>query len=157
MSQIIHGKNLIVKLNDETIAACKSCSIKMDGELIEVASPTSSVFKEFIPGRVTWSVSSSHLVTHGIMLSAASLINKVVQLKFMFSENELHTADGVVMYGSAIINQCRIEATKGNLAQGSFTFQGTGELHNADHYRYLVPSGNDGLSAAGQPIITRKY
>lgn len=157
MSNLIKGKNLIIKLNGEAVAACRSCSIDMTGELIEIASPTSAKYKEFRPGRIEWGVTSSHLVTHGIMLSAPSLINREVDLTFQYSENNLHTADGVVLYGKAIISQCKIDATHGNLAQGSFVFKGNGELHNADAYRYLVPSGNDSLIADDRPIIVDKY
>lgn len=157
MSNIIHGRNLIVKMDGVAIAACKSCSIGITGDLIEVASPTSARFKEYIPGRISWAINSSHLVTHGIMLSAASLINQKVEVQFSFSENELHTDDGVVLSGKAIINQVKIDATVGNLAQGSFSFQGTGELKNADKYSYLIPKCVDGFMATGQPVIVRKY
>ena len=157
MSNIIHGRNLIVKMGGQAIAACTSCSISITGDLIEVASPTSGKYKEFIPGRISWSVSSAHLVTHGIMLSAASLINQKVDVQFSFSENELHTDDGVVLSGKAIVNQIKIDAAICSLAKGSFNFQGTGELNNADKYSYLIPKGNDGFMASSQPVIVRKY
>ena len=163
MSNIVHGRNLIIFIDDVAIAANKSCSISIEGEAIEIASMTSAQWREFIAGRKSWSISTSHLVTHGILLSAAELVNQKVKVSFAFSENPVrvareHTEDGASMVGNAIITQCQIDAQVGALAKGAFTFKGTGELTTNNHYTYFVPQGKQAFYPDGSEVmITKKY
>lgn len=159
MSNIVHGRNLIVKLDGVAIAANKSCSIVIEGEQIEVASMTSAEWREYIAGRKGWRVSTNHLVTHGILLGAADLVNKEVELSFSFCENHLHTDDGATMKGKSIVTQCQIDAQVGALAKGSFNFLGNGKLETEDNYTYLDPSGDhDAFDPKGSGhLIVRKY
>lgn len=159
MSNIVHGRNLIVKLDGVAIAANKSCTISIEGEQVEIASMTSAQWREYIAGRKGWNVTTNHLVTHGILLSAADLVNHEVELSFSFCENHLHTDDGATMKGRAIIAQFQSEATIGSLAKGSFRFLGNGELTTENHYTYFDPKGDkDSFDPKySGHLIVRKY
>ena len=120
----LHGKNLIVMADGEAIAGARSCDINISGEEIEVASATQSRWKEFIAGREEWSVSCSHLIpASGTPLkSSASMVNTFVTLRV---ESGL---TGDVLTGRALVKSWRATGTIGNLAQGTFSFRGTGAL-----------------------------
>lgn len=150
---------MIVKLNGYVIAATRNCSITIEGEQIEIASPTSAQWREYIAGRKGWSVSTSHLVTHGILLSAVDLVNKEVELSFSFCENHLHTDDGATYKGKAIVQRSQIDSEVKSLAKGAFNFLGNGELKTEDNYQYLDPSGdNDAFDPEGSShLIVQKY
>ena len=63
---VLLGNDLIIISSDSgmksVVAASKSCTINVGSESIEVASPTTGDWKEFIAGRKSWSVSCSWLV-----------------------------------------------------------------------------------------------
>lgn len=64
---VIHGGNVLITTaaGSPIIAASKSCTISVKADDIEVISPLSNEWKEFITQRKEWSVSLSHLVTMG--------------------------------------------------------------------------------------------
>lgn len=131
---ILQGKNLIVKANGEVIAAAKSCTLNIDCEIIKVSSQTYGQWEHIIAGMKSWSVSTTHLLKmeravdlplHGYLWRVGAEYTLRIEL------------DGVVfgqivasdyLTGSAICKNCQITATNGNLAQGSFKFQGNGPL-----------------------------
>ena len=130
---ILQGKNLIVKANGDVIAAAKSCTLNIDCEIIEVSSPTDGQWKHIIAGMKSWSVSTTHFVSAehatdmvlmGYLLRVGSESNLRIQLTI--SEGNVTTTQALV--GTAVCKSCQITATKGNLMQGSFKFQGTGAL-----------------------------
>lgn len=164
MSNYIKGRNLLVFLGGVAIAANKGCSISIEADVKEKASSTSANYKEYVVGRKDWSISTTHLVTHGILLSSEELVGKKVSLSFAFSENEVrtareHTEDGASIIGDAIITSCRIDAQHNGLATGAFAFKGTGPLRTNNNYTYFVPQGNAALITRGNedPMIIRKY
>lgn len=118
---ILHGRKIVIKKGDGTaIAACKSCDIDISCDTIETASRTSSEFREFIKGRTTWSVTMSYLVTS---LKQANLLGQTLTLLISNSDDPTDK-----LTGKAICTKCKITATTGSLVQGSFAFQGSGDL-----------------------------
>lgn len=119
------GKDLLILLNDVAIANSKSCDINMDCEVIETSSPDDGDTKHFIPGRKSWKVTTSYLVeADGTPIkSHLSVPGKVFTIKVKSRE-----LSDDVLTGKAICTNCKITGTKGNLTQGSFTFQGSGAL-----------------------------
>ena len=63
---ILHGKNIIVSMDDTAIAAAKSCTINIAASTIPTASPISGSWESHIPARKSWSVKTSHLLELGI-------------------------------------------------------------------------------------------
>lgn len=121
---MIHGRNLIIKVNGTAIAGARSCDINISGEEIEIASATQSKWREFIAGREEWSVTCSHLLpASGTPLrSSKEMVNTTVTITM---ESGL---SGDVLTGQAIVKSWRTTGTLGNLAQGTFSFRGSGPL-----------------------------
>ena len=59
---ILQGRNLIIKMNGQAIAAAKSCTIDVSAMKIEVSGPTSGEYEEYMAGRKSWSVAVGGLV-----------------------------------------------------------------------------------------------
>ncbi len=61
---MIKGKDIVIidSNGGAVVAAAKSCEINVQTDTLETASPTSGVWKKYIPGRKGWSVNISHLV-----------------------------------------------------------------------------------------------
>ena len=117
---MIHGRNLIVKVNGVAVAAAKSCSLRVENSEIEVSSPTAGSWRQFIAGRNSWVVSTGHLVL--AVKSSVTLVGTMVTLSFEVADS----TDKVS--GSALVKQWDVSGAVGNLAQGSFQFTGSGAL-----------------------------
>lgn len=61
---VIHGRDLIVTANGMAIAAAKSCELQVSCDDIEISSPTSGQWREFIADRKEWAVTTNHLVVN---------------------------------------------------------------------------------------------
>ena len=128
----IHGNDIIIHLDGTAIAAARSCDITEEVDTIEKASESNPGFKHYRTGRKKWSASSSCLVTGvpSLLLKVGKVYGiTVVQRN---GENQL--------VGNAICTDCKITATRGNLAQGSFSFQGVGILDYEDNHIFILDS-----------------
>lgn len=127
-----NGNNIIVywKIDNTwtAIAATKSNEIQTGCETIEVSDPSQGVWRKFIAGRKEWSVSVNFLVLNvgSGNASVQDLVKVGNTYDLQFSANDANHTGGVS--GSAILTQCKITATRGNLAVGSFTFKGITDL-----------------------------
>ena len=121
---MIHGRNLIIKVNGTAIAGARSCDINISGEEIEVASATQSKWRVFLTGREEWSVTCNHLLpASGTPLrSSKNMVNTTVTIRMESGRY------GDVLTGQAIVKSWRTTGTLGNLAQGTFSFRGSGPL-----------------------------
>ena len=121
---MIHGRNLIIKVNGTAIAGARSCDINISGEEIEVASAAWSKWREFLTGREEWSVTCNHLLpASGTPLrSSKDMVNTTVTIRMESGRY------GDVLTGQAIVKSWRTTGTLGNLAQGTFSFRGSGPL-----------------------------
>lgn len=104
------------------VAGAKSCEIDVACDAIEISSPTSGQWREFLAGRKEWSVSLSHLVTAGNIPTDVAMIGTTVTLVLY------ERASGLQLSGSALVTSWRTVATVGNLCTGTFTFKGNGAL-----------------------------
>lgn len=131
---ILQGKNLIVKANGEVIAAAKSCTLNIDCEIIKVSSPTDGQWEHIIAGMKSWSVSTTHLLKMERMIDRPlhGYLDPIGQSFTLQLELNDITIEGFpvteILTGSAICRSSQITATKSNLMQGSFKFQGNGPL-----------------------------
>ena len=121
---MIHGRNLIIKVNGTAIAGARSCAINISGEEIEVANTTKDNWRVFITGREEWSVTCNHLLpASGTPLrSSKNMVNTTVTIRMESGRY------GDVLTGQAIVKSWRTTGTLGNLAQGTFSFRGSGPL-----------------------------
>lgn len=121
---VIHGRNLIIRVDGTAIAGAKSCEINVDGEQIETASPSTGKWRTFLAGRKEWSVSCGFLIpASGTPLkSEAAMVNTTVTLTVQSG------LSGDTLTGSAIVKAWKASGTIGNLSQGSFQFRGNGAL-----------------------------
>lgn len=108
-------------------ACCKSNDIEMRCGTMEVASPSQGSFREYITDRKEWSLTTTYLVgtDSGDFMARLGDIMKVGNIVAIVWRNRQTSEE---LRGNAIITTCKMTATKGNLAVGSFSFQGTGAL-----------------------------
>ena len=118
------GNNIIVYMNGQAIAGTKSDEIQVDSDTIEIASATDQAWTHSISGRKSWSLTVGWLVLANQDVRKALLVGSTVTIKIK-GRGE---SDANGLSGSAILRTCKITATRGNLAQGSFAFVGNGPL-----------------------------
>lgn len=120
----INGNNLFIAQGSSSttpIAGTRSNEIQVDGELIEISSPTQGQWREYVAGRKEWNVGVSWLVL---------AYNDVTKLLGVGSAFTLTFRDRTNVYltGRAILTNCKITASRGALVQGSFQFKGISAL-----------------------------
>lgn len=118
------GNNILIYRSGTAIAGTISNEIQSEADLIEISSPTSGQWKEYIKGRKSWSINVSYLVLAYNGVRELLNVGTTYTLKFR-GRNQ---SDSTGVTGTAILKTCKITATKGNLVQGSFQFVGTGAL-----------------------------
>ena len=118
------GNNIIVFMNGQAIAGTKSDEIQVESDTIEIASETDQEWVHLISGRKSWSLTVGWLVLANQDVRKALLVGSTVTIKIK-GRGE---SDANGLSGSAILRTCKITATRGNLAQGSFAFVGNGPL-----------------------------
>lgn len=119
----INGNTLFIATSTSTvpIAGTRSNEIQVDGEVIEISSPSQGAWREFIMGRKEWSVTVGWLVLANQDVQKLLDVGTSYTLKF-------RTTSTAYVTGTAIMTNCKITATRGSLVQGSFTFKGNGAL-----------------------------
>ena len=120
----ILGNNIIVLMNGVAIAGTKSDEIQVDSDTIEIASETDQEWVHLIAGRKSWSLTVGWLVLANQDVRKVLLAGSSVTIKIKGRGD----TDANGLQGSAIIRTCKITATRGNLATGSFAFVGNGPL-----------------------------
>ena len=124
---VILGNDLLVLVNGNAVAGSNSCTVNSSIELKEVSSITSPVGRTWVAGRSQWRVSTDVLVSNG-HLSGLLDIGTTYTLRFV-------TRDGTTgVTGSAILTECEIRATRGNISTGVFVFTGTGDLSSYSNH-----------------------
>ena len=92
-NELLHGRNLIVKVGGEVLGLSKSCTISVSSSTIPVSSPNSGQWEENIAGRKKWSVQTSHLMyNRGITkpMDTMDMVGQTVELSMgMIYENTI--------------------------------------------------------------------
>ena len=120
----INGNNILVYKGSTVIAGVKSNEISCDCELIEISSPSTGSWKQYIVGRKEWSLTVGYLVLSSV--GVRELLNVGTSYSLKIKGRSDSDSNGVS--GTAYMKTCKITATKGNLVQGSFQFVGTSAL-----------------------------
>lgn len=119
-----NGNDILVYMNGVAIASARSAEVRVDGELLEVASPTQGDWREFLAGRKEWDVQVGYLVVANADLAKLIQVNQKVTL--IINGRTATAANGLT--GSAFISTAKQTYNRGSLIQGSFAFKGSGPL-----------------------------
>lgn len=118
----INGNNILIYIDGAAVAGTKSNEVQSNRELIEIASPTSGEWREFIAGRKDWGFTISWLVSSHQNIEQLLLSAGVVTVRIVGRGQSLG------LTGKAIVQSCKMTFTRGNLAQGSLQLKGSGPL-----------------------------
>lgn len=120
---ILHGRKLIISVGGTAIAGAKSCSISVQGDTIETASPSTGAWKTYIAGRKGATVTCSFLVIDNNFKDQMQMVNTTITLS-----GHITGVSDSAFSCSAIVKEWKVDATIGNLAQGSFNFLVSGAI-----------------------------
>ena len=93
--------------------------------MIEISSPNISNWRQYISGRKEWSFTVNWLV--GNNSGVDQLLNVGTQYNIAIYKRVGNT-NTKVLQGTALLKTCKINATRGNIASGSFQFVGNSAL-----------------------------
>lgn len=125
---VIHGRNLIISAGGTALAASKSCTISLKADLLEISTPMSGDYKDFMAGRKEWNISTSHLLV-AATTAATPMKDMLVRVGQTYSLSvSVSGLTSDTLSGSAICAEATATGTAGNLCTGSFKFIGTGAL-----------------------------
>ena len=120
---MLKGNDIIVILNGEAIAATKSDELQVGCESIPISSRSNGDWTDVIAGRKSWSL------TTGFLIASIPKFFDGIDMVGMYVILRIKHRTGTSWYeGTALCTQFRVTATRGNLVQGSFAFQGKGKL-----------------------------
>lgn len=121
---ILHGKDLKIATqnNGVLVAGAKSCEINVECDELEISSPDTGQWRDFIAGRKSWMITMNYLVQVGSVATDVLKVGTTVNIKV------LDGSTGAQLEGTAIVRTYRSTGTLGNLTQGSFVFRGKGAL-----------------------------
>ena len=145
---ILHGRNILVYQDGVAIAMAKSCEIHVACRKMEVASPDTGQWEEWMAGRKSWSVRLTRLVTS----VGGHLMNAGERVRLTFGAvDELKQLGADRLTGYALCDDAYVSAQVGSLATGNFVFTGCGALE-----RVMVNlrdnSGNNLCDNGGQQL-----
>ena len=123
----MNGNNIFISLTGSAVpfAATRSNEIQSECEMIEISSPNISNWRQYISGRKEWSFTVNWLV--GNNSGVDQLLNVGTQYNIAIYKRVGNT-NTKVLQGTALLKTCKINATRGNIASGSFQFVGNSAL-----------------------------
>ena len=125
----------------EPLALIKSCSIEVQQDTLETASPISDRWKEFVPSTLSWTLQTNSLTFANYsdvrVLLDAMANGTILHLRF-FTKEALSKTDPLTgettkyaffsCHGDVLVEQATITGTVGSLTTVAATFRGVGEL-----------------------------
>ena len=123
---MVNGNNILIYATyngtTQAVAAARSLSVQVGAEMIEIASPDSGDWRAYLAGRKNWAINVGWLV------SAISDIDKLLLAAQQVTIRIVGRGQTYGLTGTALVQTARVDSNVGNLANGSFAFQGTGPL-----------------------------
>ena len=121
------GRQLILAFGRAVVASSVTCEVDMQTDTIEVASPTSGVFRDYIASLCGWSISTSGLIKSASQqYDLFELWRNRAKLRVNYYDTEMR----MVRSGYAIITNLRESAPNRSIPTYSISLQGCGELEN---------------------------
>ena len=137
------GRQLILAFGGAVVASSVTCEVDMQTDTIEVASPTSGVFRDYIASLCGWSISTSGLIkTTQQQYDMFELWRNRAKLRVNYYDTEMR----MVRSGYAIITNLRESAPNRSIPTYSISLQGCGELKNVE-YLNMYKSSQDTLAS----------
>ena len=122
-----NGNNILIYKDGSVIAATKSNEMQTSCDTIEISSSSQGVWRQYLIGRKDWSVTTNFLVPAASNVWDLLRAGESCTVAFYARNGATLTK---ILEGSAFITNVKITATRGNLAQGSFSFKGNGPLND---------------------------
>ena len=123
---MVNGNNILIYAtygsSQQAVAATRSLSVQVGTEMIEIASPTSGEWREYLAGRKNWAINVGWLVSQYADIDKVLLAAQTVTIRIV-GRGETYG-----LTGTAIVQTARVDSNVGTLANGSFAFQGSGPL-----------------------------
>lgn len=130
------GRQLILAFGRAVVASSVTCEVDMQTDTIEVASPTSGVFRDYIPSLCDWSISTSGLIKSAQQqYDLFELWRNRAKLRVNYYDTEMR----MVRSGYAIITNLRESAPNRSIPTYSISLQGCGELTNVEYGGFTMP------------------
>lgn len=131
------GRQLILAFGGAVVASSVTCEVEMQTDTIEVASPTSGVFRDYIASLCGWSISTSGLIkTTQQQHDLFELWRNRTKLRVNYYDTEMR----MVRSGYAIITNLRESAPNRSIPTYSISLQGCGELKTIEYSSIVTPS-----------------
>lgn len=131
------GRQLILAFGRAVVASSVTCEVEMQTDTIEVASPTSGVFRDYIASLCGWSISTSGLIKSASQqYDLFELWRNRAKLRVNYYDTEMR----MVRSGYAIITNLRESAPNRSIPTYSISLQGCGELENVQYSSRPVPN-----------------
>ena len=123
---MVNGNNILIYAtygsSQQAVAATRSLSVQVGTEMIEIASPTSGEWREYLAGRKNWAINVGWLVSQYADIDKVLLAAQTVTIRIV-GRGETYG-----LTGTAIVQTARVDSNVGTMANGSFAFQGSGPL-----------------------------
>ena len=130
------GRQLILAFGRAVVASSVTCEVDMQTDTIEVASPTSGVFRDYIASLCDWSISTSGLIKSASQqYDLFELWRNRAKLRVNYYDTEMR----MVRSGYAIITNLRESAPNRSIPTYSISLQGCGELKNVEYGGFTMP------------------
>lgn len=131
------GRQLILAFGGAVVASSVTCEVEMQTDTIEVASPTSGVFRDYIPSLCGWSISTSGLIKSASQQhDLFELWRNRTKLRINYYDTEMR----MVRSGYALITNLRESAPNRSIPTYSISLQGCGELKTIEYSTMVTPS-----------------
>ena len=128
------GRQLILAFGRAVVASSVTCEVDMQTDTIEVASPTSGVFRDYIASLCGWSISTSGLIkSTQQQYDLFELWRNRAKLRVNYYDTEMR----MVRSGYAIITNLRESAPNRSIPTYSISLQGCGELKNVEYSKWV--------------------
>lgn len=118
------GLDILLYMNGNLIAGTKTDELTVEGSQIEVTSENSGRWRDFLPGKTEWGVTTNFVVVADASVRMALLVNQTFTLKMV----ERGAPDIESITGTAILKSFKLVANIDNIVTGSFVFKGKGAL-----------------------------
>lgn len=122
---IIH--DLYMTANGYALAACKSAELTIKHDLVEIIPDEDWQWRDYVDGKITWSVNCSGLVTAEVpaveVASTDILLMKGQTIDIIFM-----LGNGRQVGGRALIESIRLASQVGNVATYATALKGCGKL-----------------------------
>ena len=124
----VKGKYVVIgngSPDNRLVAGVKADRLRVAGETIEIASATSSRWKEFLAGRKEWDITTDYLLTTW-NIQEVLRVGETYPILVIDSNNT-----DAYLSGTVICTEAVQDYQVGALVKGSFVFKGTGPLQDA--------------------------